>query len=290
MPSSLPHASAHDFPIRQRVQTSSDLSNSTHESTATTIAPDLSLSDRRESVTQGRCQARASSAEFTRNQTAGSKEEERAKGGDGENESQRAPLPFPKSVHSHAASMRPHSSSIARYNNVAERNRFMDSTTSTSTESPPASPSSSKRGAGQKPPVRWRDLPSKGQLVILTLSRLSEPLTQTSLQSYMFYQLRSFNPSLPDSTISYQVGILQGCFTFAQFVTAVLWGRVADSPRVGRKRVLLVGLFGTTISCLGFGFSRSFWHAMAWRTLGGALNGNVGVMRTMISEIVREKR
>ena len=138
--------------------------------------------------------------------------------------------------------------------------------------------------------VRWRDLPRKGQLAILTLARLSEPLTQTSLQSYMFYQLRSFDPSLQDSAISSQIGILQGCFTFAQFMTAVIWGRVSDAQWGGRKRVLLIGLLGTGISSVGFGFSRSFAWAVFWRTLGGALNGNVGVMRTMISEIIKEKR
>jgi hypothetical protein len=44
------------------------------------------------------------------------------------------------------------------------------------------------------------------------------------------------------------------------------------------------------LSCLGFGFSKSFWEAMLFRTMGGALNGNVGVMRTMVSEIIQEKK
>ncbi|KAL1850831.1 hypothetical protein Plec18170_006667 [Paecilomyces lecythidis] len=139
-------------------------------------------------------------------------------------------------------------------------------------------------------PVTWSSLPKKGQLAILTCARLSEPLTQTSLQAYMFYQLRSFDPSLPDSTISSQAGILQGCFTAAQFLTAVFWGRLADSDWMGRKRVLMIGLFGTCVSCLGFGFSRSFIAAAIFRTLGGALNSNVGVMRTMIAEIIQEKK
>ena len=84
--------------------------------------------------------------------------------------------------------------------------------------------------------------------------------------------------------------MLQGSFTAAQFVTAVLWGRLADHERVGRKTVLLIGLMGTCISCVGFGFSRTFWQAAVFRTMGGALNGNVGVMRTMISEIIQEKK
>jgi hypothetical protein len=59
---------------------------------------------------------------------------------------------------------------------------------------------------------------------------------------------------------------------------------------MGRKRVILIGLLGTAVGTLGFGFSDSFQMAMLWRLVGGALNGNVGVMRTMISEIVEEKK
>jgi hypothetical protein len=139
-------------------------------------------------------------------------------------------------------------------------------------------------------PVTWRSLPKKSQLAVLTFARLSEPLTQTSLQAYMFYQLKSFDPSLSDSTISTQAGILQGSFTAAQFLTAVWWGRLADAECMGRKRVLLIGLLGTWVSCLGFGFSRSFTTAVVFRTLGGVLNSNVGVMRTMIAEIIQEKK
>jgi hypothetical protein len=142
----------------------------------------------------------------------------------------------------------------------------------------------------EEKPVTWSSLPKKGQLAILTLARLSEPLTQTSLQAYMFYQLKSFDPSLPDSKISAQAGILQGSFTAAQFITAVWWGRLADAEWMGRKRVLLIGLMGTCLSCVGFGFSRSFATAMVFRTLGGILNSNVGVMRTLVAEIIVEKK
>ncbi|KAH9885159.1 MFS general substrate transporter [Xylariomycetidae sp. FL2044] len=159
------------------------------------------------------------------------------------------------------------------------------STTSTSSR---ASPQPSKTESKQV--VGWRDLPRKEQLVVITLARLAEPLVQTSLQAYMFYQLRWFDPSLPDSVISSQAGILQASFTAAQFFTAMIWGRVADSSWAGRKTVILIGLFGTLISCLGFGFSTTFYQALFWRSLGGATNGNVGVLRTMISEIVREKK
>lgn len=144
--------------------------------------------------------------------------------------------------------------------------------------------------AAKEKPVTWSSLPRKDQLLILTLARLSEPLTQTSLGAYLFYQLKSFDSSLSDATIASQAGILQAAFPGSQFLTAMLWGRIADSEWGGRKRVLLVGLLGTAFSVIGFGFSRSFTSAVIFRCLGGALNGNIGVMRTMIAEIIKEKK
>src|ERR1700761_6754074 len=120
------------------------------------------------------------------------------------------------------------------------------------------------------------------------MARLVEPLVQTSLQAYMFYQLKSFDESLPDSTISWQAGVLQASFSAGQTITGWMWGRAAD--KYGRKTSLMLGSFGTLISCLGFGLSQSFWSALVFRTLGGLVNGNIPVMRTMVSEIVKEKK
>ena len=39
-------------------------------------------------------------------------------------------------------------------------------------------------------PVTWMSLPKKGQLAVLTIARLSEPLSERSLAAYMFFQLR----------------------------------------------------------------------------------------------------
>jgi len=62
----------------------------------------------------------------------------------------------------------------------------------------------------------------------------------------MFYQLKWFDPRKPDSAIASQAGILSASFAAAQFLTAMMWGRLADSPHFGRKKVLLVGLCGTS--------------------------------------------
>ncbi|KAF3047244.1 hypothetical protein E8E11_008715 [Didymella keratinophila] len=132
----------------------------------------------------------------------------------------------------------------------------------------------------------WRNMPNKCALAILALSRLVDFWQMASLQSYMVEQLRSFDVGIPAPQLSYQAGVLQGSFTFAQIVTSILWGRAADSPLVGRRMVLLIGLLGTGVGCIGVGFSRSFIEMVTWRVLSGAVNGTVGAARTMVAESV----
>lgn len=138
--------------------------------------------------------------------------------------------------------------------------------------------------------VTWMSLPRKGQLALLGLCRVFDFLQIASLQAYMFYQLKSFDENLSDSDVATQAGILQGAFTAAQFATAIPWGRVADAEWGGRRFVLLVGLVGTAASCVGVAFSTSFAQAVFWRSFGGAINGTVGIIRTMIAENVKEKK
>jgi hypothetical protein len=47
-----------------------------------------------------------------------------------------------------------------------------------------------------------------------------------------------------------------------------------------------MGCMGTIASLLVVGFSLNFWMALFGRMLGGALNGNVGVIQTMVGELV----
>lgn len=62
------------------------------------------------------------------------------------------------------------------------------------------------------------------------------------------------------------------------------WGGLSD--RVGRKPVLIAGCVGTVLSMLMVGFSTNIWMALAGRAIGGCLNGNIGVIQTMVAELV----
>jgi hypothetical protein len=44
------------------------------------------------------------------------------------------------------------------------------------------------------------------------------------------------------------------------------------------------------ISCVGYGFSRSFVAAVAWQVFGGAMSSNVGIVRCVVAELNPEKR
>ena len=152
-------------------------------------------------------------------------------------------------------------------------------------EKPPTSRAGSTGG-----PVTWMSLPHKDQLFLLFIGRLVDFLQIASMQAYVFYQLKHFDKSLSDAEISQQAGILQGCFTGAQVLTAILWGKAADASWCGRKRVLVIGLGGTALSCIGYGFATTFFWAAFWRAFGGAINGTVGIIRTMVAEITKEKK
>ncbi|RMZ89610.1 hypothetical protein DV736_g3152, partial [Chaetothyriales sp. CBS 134916] len=137
-----------------------------------------------------------------------------------------------------------------------------------------------------KPPPSpsWGSIPNKFQLALICSVRIVDFFQQAALQAYMFHQLKSFSPDAPDSEISFQAGVLQGVFTLAQVFTGVLWGRIADSSRFGRKWVIIAGLMGQGISCMGVAFSRSLVSAAIWRFLGGAVNATVGGARTALAE------
>ena len=81
--------------------------------------------------------------------------------------------------------------------------------------------------------------------------------------------------------------MVTSAFAIAEFSTGMMWGRISD--KIGRKPVVIIGLAGTLISMLMFGFAKSLPVALLARALGGVLNGNIGVIQTTVAELVKEK-
>lgn len=89
-----------------------------------------------------------------------------------------------------------------------------------------------------------------------------------------------------DEDASFYAGLLISAFAMAEASTAMIWGSISD--RLGRKPIVLIGLAGTALSSLIFGFAKSYWVALLARVVGGLLNGNVAVMQTMVAEMVKK--
>lgn len=127
-------------------------------------------------------------------------------------------------------------------------------------------------------PASWRNLPQKRQLCVLALCRVFDYMQVASFQTLCYYQLKSFDSTLSEQTLSRQNGIALGSFSAAQILTSVIWGRLADSEWCGRKKVLLIGLLGTGFSCIGLAFSKSFEMIVIFRLLIGAFHVTIGTV------------
>ncbi|KAL2167390.1 hypothetical protein VTG60DRAFT_1340 [Thermothelomyces hinnuleus] len=125
------------------------------------------------------------------------------------------------------------------------------------------------------------------QLLILALCRICEPIAFMSIFPYIYHMVKDFRLTEDESQISFYAGMVTSAFTFAEFSTSVFWGRLSD--KVGRKPVLLMGMAGTGLSVLIFGFAPSLPVALFARALGGFLNGNIGVLQTTVGELVTVK-
>ena len=86
-----------------------------------------------------------------------------------------------------------------------------------------------------------------------------------------------------ETDIAFWAGIISAVTSFAQCLTAVPWGRFSD--RYGRKPAVLLGLACTMWTSLLWGFSTNLPTAIVARAFQGGMNGNVGIMRTMVAEM-----
>ncbi|KAJ5286873.1 hypothetical protein N7478_002559 [Penicillium angulare] len=122
------------------------------------------------------------------------------------------------------------------------------------------------------------------QLFLLAICRVAEPIALTSIFPYSWVMVKDFHMDSGNDA-SFYAGILISAFSLAEALTGMFWGSLSD--RLGRKPVLLSGCFGTMLSLLLVGLAPNFWVALVGRALGGALNGNIGVIQTMVGELVK---
>ncbi|TNY17581.1 major facilitator superfamily domain-containing protein [Rhodotorula diobovata] len=128
-------------------------------------------------------------------------------------------------------------------------------------------------------------LPLK-QVAVLCLMRFGEPIAFTLIFPFVAQSVADTGITKDPRKIGYYAGIIESLFALTTFSTVLAWGRLSD--RIGRKPVLIIGLSGVTLSIVSFGLSRSFTGLVVSRCMGGALNGNVAVIKSVLGEITDE--
>jgi MFS family permease len=123
------------------------------------------------------------------------------------------------------------------------------------------------------------------QFTVLVLVQICEPLSSQLIYPFI-PQLVSELPITggDKNKVGYYAGLIESIFFATESMTVLFWSRTSDY--VGRKPTLLLGSFGLCISMVCFGLSRTFWLLVISRCLCGALNGNIGVSKTLMGELL----
>ncbi|KAI1797427.1 MFS general substrate transporter [Ganoderma leucocontextum] len=136
--------------------------------------------------------------------------------------------------------------------------------------------SAQREKGGKDVPAEETSLP-KLQLFLLLYLQLAEPITSTVIYPFVNQLVRETRKT------GYFAGLIESSFYAVEAICVLQWGRASD--RIGRKPVLLGGLLGLTLSMIGFGLSTKYWALVISRCAEGALNGNIGVSKSMMAEI-----
>ncbi|MFC5463606.1 MFS transporter [Lederbergia graminis] len=85
-----------------------------------------------------------------------------------------------------------------------------------------------------------------------------------------------------------QLGFLMAFYSLMQLLFAPMWGRISD--RIGRKPVIMIGIFGLSLSFFLMGFSSELWMLFAARIIGGLLSSaNMPTVMAYVADITSEE-
>jgi MFS family permease len=110
-----------------------------------------------------------------------------------------------------------------------------------------------------------------------------EPVQFGVIFPFVYFMVQGFQIESDPKQLGKYVGILTSTFCFAQLLSSLPWGWISN--RIGRKTVVIIGLIGNAITCSLFGLSKTFAFAMLTRFFCGLLNGNLGVIKSMLGEM-----
>jgi MFS transporter, DHA1 family, multidrug resistance protein len=85
-----------------------------------------------------------------------------------------------------------------------------------------------------------------------------------------------------------ELGLLMAVYSVMQLIFAPFWGRLSD--RIGRKPVMMLGIFGLSLSFIFTALATELWMVFAARIFGGALSAaNMPTAMAYVADITTEE-
>lgn len=85
-----------------------------------------------------------------------------------------------------------------------------------------------------------------------------------------------------------ELGMLMAVYSFMQLIFAPMWGRISD--QIGRKPVIMIGIFGLGVSFFLMAISTELWMLFAARIIGGFLSSaNMPTVMAYVADITSEE-
>src|SRR5690625_789790 len=85
-----------------------------------------------------------------------------------------------------------------------------------------------------------------------------------------------------------ELGFLMAIYSLMQFIFSPVWGRISD--RIGRKPVILIGIFGLSLSFFMMAFAKTLWMLFVARFIGGMLSAaNMPTVTAYVADITSEE-
>lgn len=85
-----------------------------------------------------------------------------------------------------------------------------------------------------------------------------------------------------------ELGLLMAVYSLMQLLFAPMWGRVSD--KIGRKPVIMIGIFGLGLSFFMMALSTELWMLFAARIIGGFLSSaNMPTVMAYVADITSEE-
>eukprot|EP01041_Mallomonas_annulata_P003155 gene3155-6211_t len=119
------------------------------------------------------------------------------------------------------------------------------------------------------------------QVVTVLFVQICESLNINVLFPFLAFMVEDFGYT--GDRLGYYAGLLAASFCAAQFSSSIMWGVLSD--KFGRKPIIILGVIGTACGMLTFGLSKTFTHAVVGRMISGFLSGNLGVIKSFLTEI-----